>query len=359
MRRLNEEALRNVVMGAGLLGAGGGGSTQEGLKLVERVLQFADGVDLVHPSEVGDDDRGAVIAGMGSPRASLTRVRTHSPRLALEALEKEVGFTSAFVIPFEIGAGNSLNPMLAAAQRGIPIVDGDPCGRAVPQVDMTTFFLGGMSISPFALTTEDGIKVVLHTEKPSDIERIARAITAELQGVSATSCHAMHGRELKRLIIPGTTTLVEQVGRIIRRHQEEGKDPAEEIADRFDGYLLGRGRVESVEVETRGGFDFGVVRVEGELPIMVTFQNENMTAVRDGKLLAMVPDLVCAISAEGTPLTNADIQRGMQVAYLGFKAAGQFRTAAVFDLFRPILKALGYTAGFVPIEQLLEAQAGT
>lgn len=352
MRRLNEEALRNVVLGAGLLGAGGGGSTQEGMKLVDRVLQFADGVDLIPPGEIRDEDRGAVIAGMGSPRASLTRVRTHSPRLALEALEKEVGFTSAFVIPFEIGAGNSLNPMLAAVQRGIPIVDGDPCGRAVPQVDMTTFFLGGLPISPFALTTEDGVRVILQTEKPSDIERIARAITAELQGVSATSCHAMTGRELKRLIIPGTTTLVERIGGIIRLYQREGKDPAETIAARFDGRLLGRGRVASVETETRGGFDFGVVRVEGELPITVTFQNENMIAARGGKLLAMVPDLVCAVSAEGTPLTNADMQQGMQVSYLGFKAAGQLRTAGVFDLFRPILKALGYTAGFVPIEEL-------
>lgn len=352
MRILDEKALRNIVMGAGLLGSGGGGSTREGMKLVDRVLEFADGVKLISPDEVRDNDWGAVIAGMGSPMASLTRVRTWSPAWALELLEKEGGFTSSFVIPFEIGAGNSLNPMLAAVQKDIPIIDGDPCGRAVPQVDMTTFFLGGLSVSPFALTTEDEIKVLLHTKTPGDIERVARAITAELEGVSATSCHAMCGKDLKKLIIPGTTSLVEKIGALIREHQNAGTNPASALCERFQGYMLGRGEVKKVDVETRGGFDVGVVTVEGDLPITVTFQNENMTAYRGDRLLAVVPDLICAIQDNGTPLTNADIQTGMKISYIGFRASEQFRTAAVFDMFRPVLQALGYTADFVGLEAL-------
>jgi uncharacterized protein len=354
MRILNEEMLRNIVMGAGLLGSGGGGSTKEGMKLVDRVLEFSDGVQLIQPNEAKDTDWGAVIAGMGSPIASLTRVRTWSPKWALELLEKEVGFTSSFVIPFELGAGNSLNPMLAAVQKNIPMIDGDPCGRAVPQVDMTTFFLGGLSINPFTLTTEDGIKVLLQTKTPSDIERIARAITSELEGVSATSCHAMSGADLKKYIIPGTTTLVENLGATIRQHQAQGKDPSEAIVEKFDGYILGKGKVENIRVETRGGFDLGVVEVIGDLPLTVTFQNENMTAFRDNRLVAVVPDLICAIQDDGTPLTNADIKPGMQLTYLGFKAPEQFRSAEVFTLFKPILSALGYSDSFIPIEDLLK-----
>jgi uncharacterized protein len=352
MRKLDETALRNIVLGAGLLGSGGGGSVREGMKLVDRVLEFSDHVLLIEPEEVGDDDWGAVIAGMGSPIASLTRVRTWSPLWALERLEKEVGFTSAYIIPFELGAGNSLNPMLAAVQKGIPMIDGDPCGRAVPQVDMTTFSLGGLSVSPFTLTTEDEIKVTLQTKKPADIERVARAITAEIEGVSATSCHAMSGRDLKRLIIPGTTSLVEGIGALIRKAMEEGIDPAESLSEAYDGRILGKGVVERVDLETRGGFDFGIVRVMGCLPVTVTFQNENMTAYRDNSLLAVVPDLICAVGSDGTPLTNADIATGMELSYLGFKASQQFRTPAAVRLFKPILDSLGYDGGFVPLEEL-------
>ena len=39
MRILARQELQDIVIGAGLFGAGGGGSTAEGLKLVERALQ--------------------------------------------------------------------------------------------------------------------------------------------------------------------------------------------------------------------------------------------------------------------------------------------------------------------------------
>jgi DUF917 family protein len=142
MRAIGKQEMVDIVMGAGLLGAGGGGSIVEGLKLVDRVLEFGSTVQLASVNDLDDSAWGAVIAGMGSPVASSARVRTHSPNYAMELLEETLGFKAEFVIPFELGAGNSLNPMLVAVQRGIPIVDGDPVGRAVPQIDMTTFHLG-------------------------------------------------------------------------------------------------------------------------------------------------------------------------------------------------------------------------
>ena len=155
MRKLGKPEMHNIVIGAGLFGAGGGGSTAEGMKLVEKVLEFGSGVDLATIEEIPDDCWGAVIAGVGSPLASLTRVRTYSPTYALELLEESGDFKSSFVIPFELGAGNSLNPMLVAVQRKIPIVDGDPAGRAVPEIQMSNFYLGEIPLSPLSLATED------------------------------------------------------------------------------------------------------------------------------------------------------------------------------------------------------------
>ncbi len=323
------------------------------MKLVDRVLQFAPEVALVSPAELEDDGWGAVIAGMGSPKSSLTRVRTHSPRISLEMLEKELAFTSSFAIPFELGASNSLNPMLAAAQKNIPVVDGDPVGRAVPELHMTTFHLGGVSMSPLSLSTEDNVRVLIRTEAPEDIERIARAVTSELQGVSAICCNAMQGKELKRLIISGTLTMAERAGAIVRERKQKGLHPAEALADEFHGYVLARGTVSEVTGETRRGFDFGVVAVKGELPITVSFQNENMIAYRGGTPLAVVPDLICALDSTGTPLTNADLEPGLEVVYLGFPASREFRSAEAFGLFVHILSDFGYKGGFIPIEKLL------
>lgn len=354
MRSLHRQEMEDIVIGAGLFGAGGGGSTAEGLKLVDRVLEFGTEVQLASVSEIPDDLWGAVIAGVGSPKSSLKRVRTYSPTWALELLEKAAGFNCSFVIPFEIGAGNSLNPMLAAIQRSIPIIDGDPAGRAVPELQMTTFFLGGIPVGTLALADEDGIKAVITTIKPYDSERVSRAITAELGGVSAVATHAMQAKDMKRTVIAGTTTLAERIGTTIRHAKEKGTgvEVAEAVMAGFDGYLLGRGRVKSVRGETKRGFDFGVVEVEGELPIRVLFQNENMVAYRNDRLLAVVPDLICCMDVHGNPLTNADIKNDLEVTYLGFAAQPAFRRPAVYSLFTNILKAIDYTGEFVPIEKL-------
>ncbi len=350
------QELRDIVVGAGLFGAGGGGSPVEGMKLVERVLEFGSRVELVALDEIPDHQWGAAIAGVGSPRASMTRVRTYSPTYALQLLEETLGFKSSFVMASEIGAGNSINPMLAAVQRKIPIVDGDPVGRAVPQIEMSTFCLQGILPTPLALATEDRISAIIRTENAPDMERVARAITSELGGVSAIACHAMSAKDLKKHLIPGTTTLVERIGRAIRETQTQKKEVVQILIDRFGGYLLGKGKVASVHGETKGGFDFGVVEVAGKMPIRVIFKNENMIAFREERLLAVVPDLICSIDKKGDPLTNADIEEGMEIIYLGFAAHPAFRSPEVFGLFGDILRALGYQNGFVSIEELAVRQ---
>lgn len=351
MRTIGREEMLDISVGGGLLGAGGGGSVREGSKLVDRILQFGTGVQLASIDEIDDDAWGAVIAGMGSPVASKSNPRTHSPTWAMEALAEALGFEPAFVIPFETGAGNSLTPMQVAIQKNIPVVDGDPVGRAVPQIDMTTFHLAGIAISPLGLANEDHITAVLRTESPYDMERVARAIASELGGVAAIACYAMKGRDMRRHIIPDTTTLCESIGAAIRQTQHEGGDVAEALVERFDGYLLGRGTVTSVRSETRGGFDFGYIEVQGGLPLEVSFQNENMIASREGEVLATVPDLICAVDGEGIPMTNADITQGMEIAYLGMAADPAFRTPEAFSLFSKALDGLGFREGFVPIEE--------
>jgi hypothetical protein len=345
MRTVGREQMLDISVGGGFLGAGGGGSVGEGAKLVERILQFGTGVELASVDEIEDEAWGAVIAGMGSPVASKSNPRTYSPTWAMETLAEAMGFEPAFVIPFETGAGNSLTPMQVAIQKNIPVVDGDPIGRAVPQIDMTTFHLAGIPISPLGLANEDRITAVLRTESSYDMERVARAISSELGGVAAIACYAMRGADMKRHIIRDTTTLCEDIGATIRRTREADGDVALTLLERFNAYLLGRGTVGAVESGTRGGFDFG--RVE------VAFQNENMVATRDGNVLATVPDLICAVDGQGVPMTNADIVEGMEITYLGMASDPAFRTPEAFALFAKALDVLGFREGFVPIENLI------
>ncbi|NQV07781.1 DUF917 family protein [bacterium] len=103
MRELKKTEMSDISVGAGLLGAGGGGAVSEGLKMVDRVLKFGDSVALADIDEIDDESWGAVIAGMGSPVASRLRPRTWSLTWAMQLLGETLGFDPAFVIPFELG----------------------------------------------------------------------------------------------------------------------------------------------------------------------------------------------------------------------------------------------------------------
>jgi DUF917 family protein len=48
----------------------------------------------------------------------------------------------------EIGGGNGLQPLLVAAQMGIPVVDADAMGRAYPEAQMTSFAIGDLPMYP-------------------------------------------------------------------------------------------------------------------------------------------------------------------------------------------------------------------
>ncbi|NQV05277.1 DUF917 family protein, partial [bacterium] len=75
---------------------------------------------------------------------------------------------------------------------------------------------------------------------------------------------------------------------------------------------------------------------------------------RGDKLLAVVPDLICAVSDEGMPLSNAEIEVGQGISYVGFKADPMFRTPEAYALFEKALAVLEYDGGFAPIEDLID-----
>ena len=57
-------------------------------------------------------------------------------------------------------APNSIEPIIAAAMAGLPVVDGDGMGRAFPEVQMTTYMIYGADVSPAAIADEKGNVVV-------------------------------------------------------------------------------------------------------------------------------------------------------------------------------------------------------
>ena len=86
-RVLHKQEIEDIIKGATLLGAGGGGSAKTGLGLVEEIGE----VTLVEPEDVSDDSNVVVVAGMGSPVVLLKEGWRGEEVPALERLEKVTG----------------------------------------------------------------------------------------------------------------------------------------------------------------------------------------------------------------------------------------------------------------------------
>lgn len=70
-------------------------------------------------------------------------------------------------------------PLALAAQLGLPVIDADGMGRAFPELQMTTFYLDGISATPMVLADEKGNVTIMDTIDNAWTERIARSVTVQ------------------------------------------------------------------------------------------------------------------------------------------------------------------------------------
>jgi uncharacterized protein len=350
--KYKSQELRNVVAGAAFLGAGGGGSPLQGNKLADEIIDAGKTVEVCPPDEVPNDGFVASVYGMGAPSASRLGYQNEHLR-AHEMFNKYYSKKIEFVVPFEIGAGNSAVPLHSGAFMGVPVVDGDPAGRAVPELQLTTFHIYGVPISPMSIAGASGEGGMLYVRTAESAETIGRAIAHFYGDMAGCVSYPMDGATLKKFVIPGTLSLSERTGGIINRLKPSGDAISERLQKEMGMVELGRGIVTEKVTDARGGFDYGYVQVEGKKDTLkVLFKNENIIALRNGKIVAMIPDLVCWMTDKGDPLTNADIRKGQRLIALGHAADKLMRTPKAILAFKHLYSEQGRKESFKPIEKL-------
>lgn len=351
---LSYQDLNDMIYGAALLGAGGGGSITQGLRIIKEIVDSGKEVLMADPSEIRDEELAVVSAGMGSPLAAKYGWRNeHLP--AFDLLEKFLSRRIDYVVPIEIGAGNVAVPVHTAAFKGRVLVDGDGAGRAIPELELTTFDIYGVPISPMSISDWEGNGAILFTKDAMTAEKISRHITVAFEGVAGIALYLMNGKIAKEVTIPGTLTLSMRIGNVLRRCREKEVDPAEVLRKELNAYILGSGKVISKTMKTVGGFDIGLVEIAEDRgsKLRVHLKNENIIAEREGRILAMAPDLVCWLSHDCVPLTNTDIEVGMNVWIIGFKAHEKLRTEKALKAFEHLYTDVGFKTRYVPIEELV------
>lgn len=356
MRYLDEQAIEYIALGAALLGTGGGGDPYIGKMMALSAIKTYGKVQLIEPMDVPDDAWVSPVAGIGAPSVLVEKIPNGSEfKRAFEALSRYIGQEIFATLPIEAGGVNSMIPIVVAAECGIPLIDVDGMGRAFPELQMVTFHLHGVSATPLALTDEKGNLSIIEAIDNQWTERLARAMTVEM-GAHAEMCiYPMQGKMLKLAGIANVVTLSEKIGKIIH-HASEIDQPLAALLELTQGINLFSGKIIDVERQTRSGFNYGKVIIEGldthkHKTMEVYFQNENLVALCDGIPVALTPDLICIVQMETlVPVTTDALKYGTRVHVLGLPAHSQWRTQKGIEVAGP--RYFGYEYDYIPLEIL-------
>ena len=368
MRTLSWQEVDDILLGATALGCGGGGDFEEGQELMRRARDKGRAVRLAAPDEIPDDaviccpyGVGGLTEGPEAVYAGIERTAEYPGVLAVRALGEHLGVQFGAIITGELGGWSVADAFYPAAMLDLPVVDADPVGRAVPELQHSLFFVHGLPIAPQAVTNEIGDTVIV-TRVAGDArsEALVRALAVASRNIVWVADHALPWGEVRPAVIPGAVSLALRVGEALRVAQAEGGDAAAAVAAASGGRVVFRGRVDSFTWEERDGFTWGELELAGAGPdegsaYRVWSKNENLMAWRDGAPDVTTPDLICCFSAEtGGPITNPHYSPGALVDVVGVQAAAAWRSERGLAVLGP--RHFGFDVDYLP---LAERQSGT
>jgi DUF917 family protein len=349
MRELSAEDIEALAVGAWILGTGGGGSPYHGLLNMRRLYREGIRVSLMDPRELEDDDVVAVVSNMGAPLVTQERL-TDSRMIAraVEVMQDHLGRRFRGVMGIEIGGGNSIQPLMAAAHLGIPVVDADAMGRAYPEAQMTSFAVGNLAPAPLTSVDPRGNEVIV--TRAADwkwMERTSRKVCTEFGSVAATCKAPRRGAEVKRWGILGTTTKAIRLGQAVMEANRRHLDPIETVLRAERGKRLFAGKIIEVERRTTEGFLRGRTLIEGETRdrIRIDFQNEWTVVWRERTPLASTPELICVLDSDtGEAIGTEMIRYGQRVTVIVLPSPEIFLTPRGLEHVGP--RAFGYDIDF-------------
>jgi DUF917 family protein len=212
-----------------------------------------------------------------------------------------------------------------------------------------------------AIASDHGDTGIINATDNRRMEWLARAMTIQMGGAAYISDYPMDAATVRRTAVPGTLTLARRLGAALRQARAEHADPFQALATALSGTLythglvLFAGKVTDVDRRTVDGFARGHVTLadlaDPRDQLEITFQNEHLVARRNGRVAAIVPDLICTLNTEtGTPVTTEALSYGQRLTVFAISTPDLMRTPDALDCFGPA--AFGLTDPYTPVEHL-------
>lgn len=354
MRNIKSDDIEHIAIGSTVLGTGGGGDPYIGKLMAQHAIERHGSVQLLDPDEVPDDALIVPIAAFGAPVILLEKL--FNGREAIEAfdmMERYYGQKIYATMPAEAGGLNGVIPFAVAAEKQIPIIDADGMGRAYPRLELVTWTLFDIPVSPITQADEKGNKAVYHTIDNRWGETMVGSTVIPMGGSCVIGCYPMTGKQMKEASVLGIISKAEMIGKIILNAKSSAQDPLQKLLQETSGRLLFSGKIVDVENRTDGRWNKGICTLSGldndfGKTMILDFQNEFLMARINGEVVASVPDLITVLDIEtAEPITAEVLQFGYRLNVIALPCDAKWKTKEGVALGGP--SAFGYDHKYKPI----------
>ncbi|XP_076436950.1 uncharacterized protein LOC143276323 isoform X2 [Babylonia areolata] len=305
-----------ITVGAGLLGAGGGGSPHIGRVCARVALEKGKKMRIISPErlvrQTGADNVSVCIGHMGAPLVAYEQLfsgqEVPDSYRCLQELYSVGGYTDgditnkagvkieesegvAYIDDYqpnmssaasgqkvadnysnqvvgmlcgEVGGCNAMQPLLVSSSLDLPVVDADAMGRAFPMLQMLLPFIHGEKPYPAAMVDDKGRRaVILRSETAQQVEDHFRKVCVQMGSAAGLAFAAIRNSVVMKKTILRSYSRVWTIGDSILRARQNKQDPIQALMAVEDVKALAVGKICDVTRETSGGFTRGRVQIEG------------------------------------------------------------------------------------------------
>ena len=369
----NIQEATDFVRGCTFYATGGGGLPENGIESLMSEINEKGFVQITDISEIPDDAVAVCPFLMGSiaphDEATLKEmagfgfidgVNKEKARLAkaIQELEAYTGVKTTVVVPIELAGANTSGPISAGSSLGMMAVDGDYCGRAIPEILQITPYLYDRKWLPVASVDEwDNVCIIKKATNLRVVERIGKLISAGAYGLAGQAGFIMSGKELKETVIAGTLSKSYELGKFIREAQEAHLDHIpQKIAEKVGGGVLAEGKRTDFEDEDRIGYYWGTTTILSDSgdEYKIWFKNENHVCWKNGEPFVSSPDLICVVDRHtGEPIPNPKMRQAQEVAIIVLPCDERLRQDKIKKVLDP--QYFGFEdISYVPVEERMK-----
>ncbi|MET8473569.1 DUF917 domain-containing protein [Streptomyces sp. NPDC006422] len=316
-----------LVTGVNVLGCGGGGDAAAFASMLRRALGAAGTVTWHDP---GPDDPVVVPVGVVGAVNVLSEKLPNGRefREAVAAVTRWTGGPAPdALMAAEAGGPNALTVLLAALDLGLPVVDVDLMGRALPRLDQLSWAVRGLPVTPCALAEPGGQILVVDRTGARGLERTVRGFLAAAGGWAALALAPVRLSAVRDACVHGSLTRALALG---RAHAALPHRPATvDVEAALGGRVLAAGRIREVARSEGPGFGRGSVTLTDTASgavVRLETENEILLALRDGEVTATVPDVICLLDRRTSlPLAIDRVRPGQEALAATLPGPGFWR----------------------------------